>query len=59
MLVALRKADAVKEDNRTVTVNSLGFAGTFAVKKEDDLEIVKKYGPIGILERVSEPVQSN
>lgn len=50
MLVALRKVEAIKEDNKTVTVNSLGFAGTHAVKREEDLEIVKKYSPIGILE---------
>ena len=59
MLVALRKVEAVKEDNKTVTVNSLGFAGTHAVKREEDLEIVKKYSPIGILEQVSEPAESN
>ena len=57
MLVALRKVEAVKEDNKTVTVNSLGFAGTHAVKREEDLEIVKKYSPIGILEQVSEPCE--
>jgi len=33
----LRSIEAVKEDNQTVTVNSLGFAGTHAVKREEDL----------------------
>jgi ATP adenylyltransferase/5',5'''-P-1,P-4-tetraphosphate phosphorylase II len=43
----------VKEDDKTVTVNSFGFVGTLAVKREEDLEIIKKYSPIGILEKVS------
>jgi ATP adenylyltransferase/5',5'''-P-1,P-4-tetraphosphate phosphorylase II len=50
LFIALRKVEAVKEDNKTVTVNSLGFAGTHAVKREEDLEIIQKYTPIGILE---------
>lgn len=37
LFIALRLVEAVKEDNMTVTVNSLGFAGTHAVKREEDL----------------------
>ena len=50
LFIALRQIEAVKEDTKTVTVNSLGFAGTHAVKREEDLEIIRKYSPIGILE---------
>ncbi len=32
MLVVMRKEEGVREDSATVTVNSLGYAGTFAVK---------------------------
>ena len=53
LFIALREVEAVKEDSKTVTVNSLGFAGTHAVKREEDLELVNKYGPIGILDKVS------
>ena len=56
MFIALRRVEAVKEGNKTVTVNSLGFAGTHAVKREDDLELIHKYSPLGILELVSTPV---
>jgi ATP adenylyltransferase len=57
IIIALRRVEAVKEDNKTVTVNSLGFAGTHAVKREEDLDVIKKYGPIGILELVSVPAE--
>ena len=59
LLIALRRVEAVKEENRTVTVNSLGFAGTHAVKREEDLLLLNKYSPIGILELVSTPVEDN
>ena len=58
LFIALRNIEAVKEDNKTVTVNSLGFAGTHAVKREEDLELINKHSPIGILEKVSMPVPS-
>ena len=57
IIIALRRVEAVKEDNKTVTLNSLGFAGTHAVKREEDLDVIKKYGPIGILELVSVPAE--
>mmetsp|Transcript_17969 Transcript_17969/g.30572 ORF Transcript_17969/g.30572 Transcript_17969/m.30572 type:complete len:94 (+) Transcript_17969:708-989(+) len=58
LLVVLRQVEAVKEENKTVTVNSLGFAGTLAVKREEDLELLNKYSPIGILDLVSMPFQN-
>ena len=57
MFIALRDVEAVKEDNMTVTVNSLGFIGTHAVKRQEDLGLITKYSPIGILEKVSTPAQ--
>jgi ATP adenylyltransferase len=57
IFIALRQIEAVKEDSKTVTVNSLGFAGTHAVKREEDLEIIRNYSPIGILEQVSIPIE--
>jgi ATP adenylyltransferase/5',5'''-P-1,P-4-tetraphosphate phosphorylase II len=59
LLIVLRRVEAVKEENRTVTVNSLGFAGTHAVKREEDLELIIKYSSIGILELVSVPVKDD
>ena len=59
LFIALRNIEAVKEDNKTVTVNSLGFAGTHAVKREEDLELINKYSPIGILDKVSMPVHNS
>lgn len=32
-----RSAEGVTEDGLTVTLNSLGFAGTLAVKREEDV----------------------
>jgi len=55
IFIALRRVEAVKEDNKTVTVNSLGFAGTHAVKREVDLQLLDKHSPVGILEIVSMP----
>ena len=54
LLIVNRSIEAVKEDVRTVTVNALGFAGTLAVKREEDIELIKTYGPLGILSRVSQ-----
>lgn len=56
LFIALRSVEALKEEDRTVTVNSLGFAGTHAVKRPEDLELIRKYSPIGILEKLSVPV---
>ena len=56
LFIALRSVEALKEEDRTVTVNSLGFAGTHAVKRPEDLDLIRKYSPIGILEKLSVPV---
>lgn len=32
MLVVMRKEEGIREDGASVTVNSLGYAGSFAVK---------------------------
>ena len=53
LFLALRRIEAVKEDSKTVTVNSLGYAGTHAVKRQEDLALIQKYSPIGILALVS------
>lgn len=53
LFIALREVEAIKEDDMTITVNSLGFAGTHAVKREEDLQLIGKYSPIGILDKVS------
>jgi len=52
MLIVMREHEAITEDDKTVTVNSFGFAGTIAVKREADLELLKKYGCTGILEKL-------
>ena len=68
LIIVLRQVEAVKEvespenlevkpNLMTVTLNSLGFAGTLAVKREEDLKLIQKYSPLGILERVSVPVE--
>ena len=50
IFIVLRSKSQIYENDTTIPVNALGYAGTLAVKKEEDLKIVKKYGPIGILE---------
>ena len=58
LLVVMRQIEAVKESTMTVTVNSLGFAGTHAVKREEDLELIRECSPIGILDKVSVPTDN-
>ena len=55
MLIVGRNLDTYKEDGLAVGVNSLGYAGTLAIKKEADRKLIDKYGPIGILEKLSAP----
>jgi len=50
MFIVLRKKDTFHLDGKSVGVNSLGYAGTHAVKREEDLELIKKVGPTKILE---------
>ena len=47
-----RSAEAFSEDGMTVTANSMAFVGSLAVKREEDLELINKYTPIGILEKL-------
>ena len=51
MLVVLRSKEGIKdkEANAGVTVNSLGYAGTFAVKNLESLEFLKRIGPTNLL----------
>jgi len=52
MLVVPRRSDKAG----SVSVNSLGFAGALLVKNPEDLEYVKKVGPMKILQEVSFPL---
>ena len=49
----MREIDTFKEDGLSVGVNSLGYAGTLAIKREEDKKLIEKYGPIGILEKIA------
>lgn len=40
LIVVPRSAEGYKEDEASVTVNSLGFVGTLAVKAEADLDLI-------------------
>ena len=54
MLIVPRTLDTYKEDGLAVGVNSLGFAGTLAVMREEDKQLIEKYGPLGILQKLGE-----
>lgn len=56
MLVVMRREEGIREDGASITVNSLGFAGTFAVKNVEALELLKKLQPTKVLEMLSVPV---
>ena len=55
LYVVPRSAEGFTEDDGNVTVNSLGFVGTLAVKSEADLALIKKHGPLTILEKITKP----
>jgi ATP adenylyltransferase len=55
MIMAMRSCEGFKEDGVFISMNSLGFAGTMAVKNEESLELLKKKTPIKLLELVSIP----
>jgi ATP adenylyltransferase len=58
MLMVMRQSEGVKNEekpNVNITLNSLGFAGTMAVKNEESLEYIKELTPLGVLERISLP----
>ena len=50
LFIAMREAEGFREEEQKVMVNSLGSAGTLAVKRQEDLELIKKHGPLYILE---------
>ena len=58
MLIVLRETDSVKNIENpkvSISMNSLGFAGTMAVKNHESLEYIKEITPIGLLERLAKP----
>lgn len=40
----------------SISINSLGFAGSLLVKNQDEMAVVKKLGPLHILKRVGVPL---
>jgi len=52
MLMVMRTHEAYKMGENSIGVNTLGFGGTLAVKREQDLELLKKMSPLKILELV-------
>jgi len=51
MLVVPRSS----EDVAGIAVNSLGFAGSFFVKNEEQLAVLRRIGPMTVLRRVGLP----
>ena len=50
MMVAQRKEPTVRgEGDAKIDINTLGFAGTMAVKNEASLTFLKELTPIGVL----------
>ena len=45
-------------DDTTISINSMGFAGTLFVKSAEHLEIVKTIGPMGVLKALALPSPS-
>ena len=62
LLIVLRETDSVKSIENpkvSISMNSLGFAGTMAVKNQESLEFIKEITPIGLLERLAKPTSSS
>lgn len=53
MLFVPRSLECV--DSTTISINSMGFAGTLFVKSAEHLEIVRKIGPMGVLKALTLP----
>ncbi len=56
LLLIFRSRESVKHPENSkadISMNSLGFVGTMAVKNEESLEYIKQLTPIGVLERLS------
>lgn len=51
MLIVLRS----HEEFETISINSLGFAGALLVKNQEQMQILKDYGPMTILRKVAVP----
>lgn len=45
-------------DNTTISINSMGFAGTLFVKSMEHLQVVKDIGPMGVLKALTLPTPS-
>jgi sulfate adenylyltransferase (ADP) / ATP adenylyltransferase len=45
------------ESFESIPVNSLGFAGSLFVRDEQQMQILKNYGPMTLLEKVAVPIQ--
>ena len=58
MFIVLRKKDTFHQDGKSVGVNSLGYAGTHAVKREEDLQLIREVGPTKILEELAANLDS-
>ena len=57
LFLVRRRSESVKDPERpkaTINMNSLGFAGTMAVKNEESLEFIRELTPLGVLERLAE-----
>ena len=53
MFVAMRSKECYQEGNNKVDINSLGFLGTFGITNKEEADLVRKLGPIKILEKVT------
>ena len=42
-----------KEEFESISINSLGFAGSLFVRDEEQMQIIKNYGPMNMLARVA------
>lgn len=43
-------------ENTTLSINSMGFAGTLFVRSNEHLELVRKIGPMGVLKALTLPI---
>ncbi|TNV76948.1 hypothetical protein FGO68_gene119 [Halteria grandinella] len=58
LLIVMRRQEGVKhseDPKKNIIVNSLGFAGTIAVKNVESLEYLRELGPITVLEAIAKP----
>eukprot|EP00347_Sterkiella_histriomuscorum_P004117 403361689 len=57
ILTVMREREQIRDQQSetSLNINSLGFAGTFAVKSEESLELLKRLTPLQVLELLSVP----